>query len=66
MKEFNSFYFESFSFDKETLKARFVWSFDSDYFFEEEIDFFSDSFFIRDDLNDDIINNFLFSLHIAL
>lgn len=66
MKEFKSFYFESFSFDKETLKARFVWSFDSDYFFEEEIDFFSDSFFIRDDLNDDIINNFLFSLHIAL
>lgn len=66
MREFNSFYFESFSFDKQTLKASFEYSFDENYFFQEEIDFFSEKFLVRDILDDDIINNFLFSLHIAL
>jgi len=66
MREFKSFYFESFSFDKQTLKASFEYSFDENYFFQEEIDFFSDKFFVREDLNYDIINNFLFSIHIAL
>jgi len=66
MRKFNSFYFESFSFDEKTLKAIFKYSFDQDYFFEEEVDFSSDLFFYRDDLDFDIINNFLFSLHLAL
>ena len=66
MRKFNSFYFESFSFDEKTLKAIFKYSFDQDYFFEEEVDFSSDLFFYRDYLDFDIVNNFLFSLHLAL
>lgn len=66
MREFKSFYFEKFSFDKETLKASFEYSFDENYFFFEEIDFFSDNFSIIKNLDENIINNFLFSLHIAL
>lgn len=66
MLKFNSFYFESFLFDKKTLKAIFKYSFDQNYFFEEEVDFSSEYFFCRDNLDLEIINNFLFSIHIAL
>lgn len=66
MREFKSFYFEKFSFDTEKLIARFEYSFDENYFFVEEIDFFNDKFFLKNDLDVDIINNFLFSIHIAL
>jgi len=66
MKEFKSFYFEKFSFDKLNLIARFEYSFDEFYFFTEEINFSSVDFFVREKLNDNIINNFLFSLHIAI
>lgn len=66
MQEFKSFYFEKFSFDRESLKAKFEYSFDENYFFTEEIDFFSENFFLRKDLDEEIINNFLFSIHIAL
>ncbi|NCO31718.1 hypothetical protein GW891_02710 [bacterium] len=66
MREFKSFYFEKFSFDKETFNARFDYSFDQNYFFYEEIDFFSEEFSQIKNLDDDIINNFLFSLHIAI
>lgn len=66
MREFKSFYFEKFSFDKETLKASFEYSFDENYFFFEEIDFSCENFSQINKLDDAIINNFLFSLHIAL
>ncbi|MDD3144941.1 MAG: hypothetical protein PHV23_02410 [Candidatus Gracilibacteria bacterium] len=66
MREFKSFYFEKFSFDKETLKASFEYSFDENYFFFEEIDFSCENFSQINKLDDVIINNFLFSLHIAL
>lgn len=66
MREFKSFYFEKFSFNKETLKASFEYSFDENYFFFEEIDFSCENFSQINKLDDAIINNFLFSLHIAL
>lgn len=66
MREFNSFYFESFSFDKETLKAKFEYSFDENYFFIEEIDFSLWDLYKVKNFDIKIINNFLFSLHIAL
>ena len=66
MREFKSFYFEKFSFDKETLKASFEYSFDENYFFFEEIDFSCENFSQINKLDDSIINNFLFSIHIAL
>jgi hypothetical protein len=66
MQEFKSFYFENFSFDYQTLIANFSYSFDEIYFFDEEIDFSCHSFFSRKNLDEDIVNNFLFSIHIAL
>ena len=67
MKKFNTFYFEWFNFDKNTLKANFKYSFDKIEYFEEEIDFFFWDFSdIRKDLDDDIISNILFHLHVAL
>ncbi|MDD2907482.1 MAG: hypothetical protein PHH98_02470 [Candidatus Gracilibacteria bacterium] len=66
MREFKSFYFEKFSFDKQNLLAKFEYSFDESYFFTEEINFSSVDFFVRKNLNEHIINNFLFSLHIAI
>lgn len=66
MKKFEAFYFESYSFDSQNLIAKFDYSFDNEYFFSEEIDFSSDSFVVRDDIDYNILDNFLFSLHIAL
>jgi hypothetical protein len=66
MKNFNNFYFETYSFDKNTLKATFRYSFDEEEFFEEVLDFKSNKFFPRKDLNDEIIQNILFHVHLAL
>lgn len=66
MQIFESFYFENFSFDAQKLIATFSYSFDQIYFFEEEIDFSGESFHLRENLDFEVINNFLFSLHIAL
>jgi hypothetical protein len=66
MDKFNTFYFESFYFNENNLKATFKYSFDKIIFFEEDIDFFSDSFIIKKKLDKDILNNTLFHLHIAL
>ncbi len=66
MKNFDTFYFEDFDFDKSTLVASFRYSFDSSQLFEEKIDFSADSFVIRKDLEYEIINNLLFHIHIAL
>ncbi len=66
MKKFKSFYFESYSFDSQSLIAKFEYSFDNEYFFTEEIDFSSDKFNLNKNIDYDILDNFLFSLHIAL
>jgi len=66
LKEFNTFYFEKFSFDQEKLEAKFFYSFDKQEFFEEIIDFSSDSFDVIENINKDISNNFLFNIHIVL
>lgn len=65
LEQFNNFYFESFSFDYETLTAKLVYSFDEKKYFEEFISFKDDSFFVWKQLDKNIINNILFSLHIA-
>ncbi len=66
MKKFKNFYFKSFDFDKKSLLASFHYSFDNEVFFEEKIDFNSDDFNLRKDINYDILDNMLFHLHIAL
>jgi ribosomal protein L11 methylase PrmA len=65
MKEFKTFYFEKFSFDSTSLKAKFFYSFDKKQNFIEEIDFSSD-FKVRQNLDKNIIDNILFSIHLAL
>jgi len=66
MKKFNRFYFESFEFDKKTLKAKFNYSFDQMEYFTEEIDFFCENKTIRNDFDIEVINNILFHCHIAI
>ena len=66
MQKFKTFYFESFSFDKEKLEAQFTYSFDREEFFDEIIYFESDKFKFRDDLDFKKINNLFFHLHLAL
>ena len=66
MRKFTEFYFEKFTFDEQSLIAKFYYSFDEEYFFEEEVDFSSWNFWIREKLDLSIINTFLFSIHIAL
>lgn len=66
MKKFNKFYFTKFEFNSLNLNATFYYSFDNEVFFEENINFKSDSFDTRIDLDLNILNNFLFHLHIAL
>ncbi len=66
MKNFSTFYFKNFEFDISNLQAIFHYSFDNEVFFEEIIDFKNDLFFVRDDLDLEILNNILFHLHIAL
>jgi len=66
MEKFNTFYFEKFEFDETSLKAKFFYSFDKKEFFEEEIDFSSDLFKTRENLDKKIIDNILFSIHLAL
>ena len=66
MQKFQTFYFEKFKFDKKNLQAKFFYSFDETEFFEEIIDFSSDFFELREDIDDDILNNILFHLHIVL
>ncbi|MDD3302122.1 MAG: hypothetical protein PHN31_01075 [Candidatus Gracilibacteria bacterium] len=66
MQKFEKFYFNSFEFDKKTLLAKFFYRFDDKENFTEEIDFSSDFLHIRDDFQQEIFDNFLFSLSIAL
>ena len=66
MKSFSKFYFNKFEFDNSDLQAKFHYSFDNEVFFEELIDFNNELFWIRKDLDKEILNNILFHLHIAL
>lgn len=66
MKKFSKFYFKSFDFDINSFKAKFYYCFDNEKFFEEIIDFNSNVFEIRKDLDKKIIENMLFHIHIAL
>lgn len=66
MKIFKDFYFEKYEFDLEEKKAYFYYSFDEKYNFQEVIDFWSDLFEIRKDLDFSVLDNLLFHLHIAL
>lgn len=66
MQKFDRFYFNWFEFDKKSLKARFFYSFDDEENFIEEIDLSSDFLTLRTDFDENILNNFLFSLSLAL
>ncbi len=66
MKALSTFYFENFSFHPETQKAYFGYSFDREEFFTEEIDFSSDTFSMRSDIDSSCIQSLLFHCHIAL
>jgi len=66
MRQFSKFYFTRFEFDNSNLQAKFYYSFDDEVFFEEVLDFKSDFFEVRYDLDLEIINNLLFHLHLAL
>lgn len=65
MQKFENFIFKKFEFDYTNLKAKFFYSFDNLTKFVEEIDFKSDSFKIRKDLDKEVLSNFLFALFIA-
>ena len=65
MQKFKKFYFEKYSFDEKTLKASFLYSFDKDEYFEEIIDF-KNNLELNNNLEKNIINNFLFNIHIVL
>ncbi len=66
MKPFRRFYFDKFKFDKKTLSASFFYNFDEKDFFEEKINFKNDLFKLRKNLNTEVLNNFLFNIHLAL
>nr|MDD3720283.1 hypothetical protein [Candidatus Gracilibacteria bacterium] len=66
MEKFDRFYFEGFEFDRLTLKAKFFYSFDKKVDFEEEIDFSCDFLNIRKDFDENIFENMLFSLSLAV
>jgi len=66
MKKFDKFYFESFEFDKNKLKAKFNYSFDKEEFFTEIINFNDLNFSVRKNLDLEVINNLLFHIHIVL
>jgi len=66
MKNFEKFYFKWFDFDNVKLKANFYYSFDNKVDFTETIDFSCDGFEIRKNLNDEILDNLLFYMSIAL
>jgi hypothetical protein len=66
MQNFSKFYFNKFEFDKTSLQARFYYSFDQEVFFKEIIDFSSENFNFRNNIDYEVVNNMLFQIHIAL
>ena len=66
MKEFNTFCFETFTFDTSSLKACFYYSFDNEEFFEEEVDFNTSNIDLQWNKDDSEREIFLFQIHLAL
>jgi len=66
MQKYKIFYFESYWFDYDKKLAYFEYSFDWELFFREEIDFFSSDFLVRKEIQNNIIDNILSHIHIAL
>ena len=66
MKKFDKFYFKSFSFDKKKLQAKFYYSFDNIENFEEIIKFKNNNIILNKNLDNKVIQNYLFNLHLAL
>ncbi len=66
MQKFEKFYFENYEFDLKTFKAKFFYSFDKKEKFVEEIDFESEDFVKKKNLDIKIIESLLFHLFIAL
>jgi hypothetical protein len=66
MTPFTHFYIENFSFDADSGKATFSYSFDKDISFIEEIEFYDEQFPLRKDIKPEDIQTFLFSLSLAL
>lgn len=66
MKSYQTFYFEHIDYDFEQHVACFSYSFDEEVFFEEKI-YFGDAWFdMRGGLDEEVIQNILFHIHIAL
>lgn len=66
MKVFEKFYFTGYSFDAQTLKASFSYSFDHEVDFTETIDFTCDGFTPITSIDHDVTNTLLFHLSLAL
>lgn len=66
MHKFSLFYFKSFEFDYSNLQAKFYYSFDDEVFFEEVLDFYNENFKIIENIDNNILENILFHLHIAI
>lgn len=66
MNKFDKFIIKSAQFDKRSLKAIFNFSFDDSVFFVEEIDFAYEWFFVKKDLDQDILDWLIFHMSIAL
>ncbi len=66
MQTFQKFYFKWYDFDTENLIANFHYSFDDVEHFSEQIDFSSDDFLVRDDIDSDMMDDMLFHTSIAL
>lgn len=66
MKAFQTFYFDGYAFDSQTLKASFFYSFDKEVHFTETIDFQCSDFIPIKDINSEIIHTLLFHLSLAI
>ena len=66
MQSFSTFCIESFSFDADTLTARFNYSFDRKVHFQEQIDFACPGFAPLPSLDPLVVDNLLFHLSLAI
>lgn len=64
--KYSTFHIEWFTFDRDTGVATFCYHFDHEVFFEEKIYFYDVNFSLRKDLDQWVIENILFHIHIAL
>lgn len=66
MKIFKTFFFDGYSFDPETLKASFFYSFDHEIAFTETIDFSCPGFVPIQTLDPQVIDTLLFHMSLAV